>query len=133
MPFYNTCLKLLTTALDDRHEAQEEGYENSNPWHTGELTTAHSLLLSSVSTFTSQKDGENEATSRSFLSNNTQDEDNGSDVPLLLTEENDIFKNIPEKKMSLLCDIAAAYSTICSWHKVDFTLPSLCGKTILKD
>ncbi|XP_045126052.1 uncharacterized protein LOC123513172 isoform X2 [Portunus trituberculatus] len=128
MPFYDTCLKFLTTSHDDRHEAQEEDHENSNTLHTGELGTAHSLLPSSVPTFTSQRDEGNQGTTRSLLSNSTEYEVKRRDVPLLLTEGNYIFSGISERKISVLCDVAAAYSTICGWHKIDFTLPSLCEK-----
>ncbi|XP_063871498.1 uncharacterized protein LOC135106420 isoform X3 [Scylla paramamosain] len=113
MPFYNTCLKFLTTAHDDRHETQKEDYENTNPQHSSEIST------SSLPTFTSQNDEE---------TNSTEYEVNRRDVPLLLIEGNYIFSSISQKKISMLCDVAAAYSTICSWHKIDLTLPSLCEK-----
>lgn len=137
MPFYDTCLKFLMTTHDDRHETQEDDYENSNPLHISELSTAHSLLPSSMPTpsmptFTSQIE-ETEETTRPLLNNSTEYEVNGRDLPFLLTEGNDIFNGISQRKISVLCDVAAAYSTICSWHKIDLTLPSLCGKTILEN
>lgn len=120
----------MTSAHGDRYEIQAEDYESRSTLHDSELSTARSLPLSSLAPITSQKDVETEGTTKSFGSNGTVYEINMRELPFQLTEEKNVFSGASLKEISMLCDVAAAYSTTCSRHKIDLTLPPLCGKVV---
>lgn len=124
MPFYNTCLKYLNSLRGDRHASKAE---ESNTHHDSEVKdTGH--FVPSASEPPSANTPQNMKAERINHSNSTIYEINIKDVLFQLTEEQNVFTGASLQEISVLCDVAAAYASSCSRHRVELNLPALCGK-----
>lgn len=125
MPFYNTCLKYLNSLRGDRRlsKAEESNlHRDSEVRDTGHLVPSASEPPSAN---TPQNNMEVEMTNHT---NSTIYEINIKDVLFQLTEEQSVFTGASLQEISVLCDVAAAYASSCSRHRVELNLPALCGK-----
>lgn len=87
-------------------------------------SSVHVTELSNVTEFEDVNGNGN----NTLLSHDTVDQGiNVQDVQSLFTHTQDALVDASKEEVATLCDVMAAYSTVCGEQDVSLALPSVCG------
>ncbi|KAK3894019.1 hypothetical protein Pcinc_002206 [Petrolisthes cinctipes] len=126
-PYYDTCLRYLAS-LESTIERTEHDTTASNV----DRRYSESIIGGSPPVSTSSADwNADEGDIDSYDNNGTVYEVSIQDVLLKLTESMDILEDLSSVEGGALCDVAAAYSTVCTRHQVVVPLPPLCDNGVV--
>lgn len=117
-PYYDTCLKYLASL-----ESSGESTEHHTP--TSNVDRGYRYSASPVHW------NSDEGHIDSFDENGTVYEVSIQDVLQKLTESVDVLEDLSSVERGALCDVAAAYSTVCARYQVAIPLPTLCEEDVV--
>ncbi|XP_042237641.1 uncharacterized protein LOC121876526 isoform X2 [Homarus americanus] len=128
MPFYDTCMKHLASLHNGGNWTETKLHVDITKGVVADTrNTRDNIVRNSTddSTSKARETDENRSTSINY---NTTDQISVRDVLFPITKHKDALIDATIEEVAAVCDVLAAYSTVCGERDVRLPLPFICGQ-----